>query len=441
MIYYTNARLLTMDEGRVIERGFLAVDGSDIAAVGDMSEFPATISSEDTRIDLEGATVLPACIDAHSHLGIFNDSLRDEGDDGNENTDPVTPHLRALDGIYHADVCFREAYEGGVGTVMTGPGSANVLGGQFAILSTYERTVDRAVLRAPAAQKAAFGENPKTVYGKDNKTPTTRMGTAGILREALFTTAEYMRKCDDYLRKKKTYDDAVVAGDEDLPDDPDRPDFDFVSESLLPILRGEIPLKIHAHRQDDILTAVRICNEFGLIYSLEHCTDGYLIADILAEEYAAGQAPGRGTQNREAPGGKLLGVVVGPVIGDRSKPELSAQTIRGAGILCKAGLPVAIMTDHPCVPEQYLLLSAAICVRGGMREEDALKGVTITAAELLGIDERLGSLRAGKQADFSVFTGDPLDARSTVNLFVGKGIVRYDPQNISVAPTSGKGRV
>lgn len=418
-----------MEDGRVFEDGYIETADDMIRSIGDMSDLPVS-SGEVT--DLQGAVVLPALIDAHSHLGVFNDGLNHEGDDGNESTDPVTPQMRAIDGIYNADTCFRESYEGGVGVVMTGPGSANVLGGQFALLHTYEKTVERALISEPAAQKAAFGENPKTVHGKENKMPCTRMGTAAVLREALFKTREYAEHLDVYDRKYSEYDAARVRGDEDAPDEPDKPDFDFQADSLIPVIRGELPLKIHAHRQDDILTAVRIANEFGLVYSIEHCTEGYLIADVLAEEYTSGQEPGRGTGGRVAKGGKLLGVVVGPILGDRSKPELSEMTIKSAGILCKAGIPVSIMTDHPCVPQQYLLLSAAIAVRGGMPEEDALAAVTTRPAKLLGIGDRLGSLAPGKQADFAAYSGNPLDARSHVRLFVGKGRIRFDPSGLYV---------
>lgn len=427
---FIHARIITMDHGMVIADGFIDTDGDTIRSIGDMSDLPDR-ALKDQVTDLQGAFVLPALIDAHSHLGVFNDSLNHEGDDGNESTDPVTPQMRAIDGIYNADVCFRESYEGGVGVVMTGPGSANVLGGQFALLHTYEKTVERALIMEPAAQKAAFGENPKTVHGKENKTPCTRMGTAAVLREALFKTREYGSRLDAYHRKMSDYEDAKEKGGEDIPDEPDMPDFDFQADSLLTVIRGELPLKIHAHRQDDILTAVRIANEFGLSYSIEHCTEGYLIVDVLAQEFLAGQAPGRGTGGRVVKGGKLLGVVVGPILGDRSKPELSELTIKSAGILSNAGIPVSIMTDHPCVPEQYLMLSAAIAVRGGMTEQDALAAVTIRPAQLLGIEDRLGSLSPGKQADFAAYSGDPLDVRSYVKLFVGKGIIKYDPDSLS----------
>jgi len=427
-----HARLLTMDKQGIIEDGYIILEEDRIVQIGLMDMIPAEMlaKSSNHKMDVQGAWILPGFIDAHSHLGLFDDSLDFEGSDGNEDTDPITPQLRAIDGIHHADVCFREAYEAGVSIVMAGPGSGNVMGGQFALLHTFERTVDRAVIQAPSAQKIAFGENPKRVYGKDDKTPSTRMGTAGLLRDTLYKALEYREKRDEYHQKKTEYDLAAAHHDEDAPDSPDRPDFDFQLESLFPVLSGIIPLKIHAHRQDDILTAVRICNEFGLKYTLEHCTEGHMIADILYEEYSYGKAPGRGTGNKEAKGGKLLGVIVGPIIGDRSKPELSSLTIKTAGVLYKTGLPVALMTDHPCVPQQYLLLSAGLAVKGGLPEMAALAAITITAAEICGISDHYGSLTVGKKADVTVFSGNPYDYRSSVRLFIGSGIVRYDPDDL-----------
>lgn len=424
-----------MDRTSIIENGFLTADKGLILRIGEMKDFDKIRMPENSLvIDGKGGWLVPAFIDAHSHLGLFNDSLDSEGSDGNEMTDPITPQMRAIDGIHNADVCFREAYEGGVGVVMTGPGSGNVLGGQFAIVKTYERTVEKALIRAPGAQKAALGENPKRVYGKDNKTPQTRMGTAALLREALLGAIDYRDKLERFREKKDEYDKAQLWQDKDKPDYPEKPDPDLQAESLLPVIEGKLTLKIHAHRQDDLLTAVRICNEFALTYTLEHCTEGHLIADILFDEYKDGQAEGRGT-GVNGTGGKLLGVVIGPIIGDRSKPELSNLSLRTASILRAAGLPVAIMTDHPCVPQQYLCLSAALAVRGGMSESDALEAITILPAEILGISDSFGSLTKGKSADFSLFDGDPFDYRSKLMLFTGGGVIRFDPTGLAQAGT------
>lgn len=414
-----------MDQRGIVENGCIVVRDGLIEKVMKESEFVRKEYPTDTEIiDGRGGTVTPAFIDAHSHLGLFNDSLDMEGSDGNEMTDPITPHLRAIDGIHNADVCFREAMEGGVGMVMTGPGSGNVLGGQFAIVRTYDKTVEEALICEPAAQKAAFGENPKRVYGKDNKSPQTRMGTAALLRQALREAVEYKEKFSAYTDKLNEYTKAVADKAEEIPDKPDKPDLDLRAESMVPVVEGKIPLKIHAHRQDDLLTAIRICNEFGLTYTLEHCTEGHLIADVLVREYHAGQSEGRGSGNGN--GGRLRGIVIGPIIGDRSKPELSNMTIRTAAVLTNAGLPVAVMTDHPCIPQQYLALSAAIAVRGGMSEQKALEAITVRPAEILGIDDRYGSLSEGKEADFCLFDRNPLDYRSRLLLFIGRGRICYE---------------
>ena len=441
MLYiYSHAHIITMDQNGEYENGYICTDTANgrILDIGPMTDFAhlSYLSREDVRIiDLDGSWILPAFIDSHSHLGLFDDGLDFEGDDGNEDTDPITPQVRAIDGVFNGDPCFREAYEAGVGIVMTGPGSGNVMGGQFAILKTYEKTVDRAIINAFAAQKAALGENPKRVYGKDNKTPATRMGSAALLRDILYKAKDYENKWTRYQKKADEY---LAADKEDSDDeDPEPPDFDLQLDSLLPLLRGQIPLKIHAHRQDDILTAVRLCNEFGLSYTLDHCTEGYLIADILADEYQAGHAPGRGTGNREALGGRLMGVIIGPVISDRSKPELSNLSLRSAGTLKAAGLPVCVMTDHPCVPQQYLSLSAALTVRGGMDSQTALQAITTEPARLLGIDRDYGSLAVGKMADMTVFTEHPFSYQARVRLFVGGGVGRYDPDGLWAAGGNG----
>ena len=454
MLLITHAVINTMTDEGTISDGYIICENDRIIEVGNMIDFNQNHNKVEgiacDVIDAAGAVLFPGFIDAHSHLGLFNDSLDVEGSDGNEMTDPITPELRAVDGIHNGDVCFREAYEGGVALVMTGPGSGNVLGGQFALIKTYERTVDRALIHSYAAQKAAFGENPKRVYGKDNKSPQTRMATAALLRESLWKALDYKDKWDKYHLDLEQYDQDLkvfedasaikaadvaeeasaevseVRVDEDRPERPERPDKDLQCESLLPLIDGSIPLKIHAHRQDDILTAIRVCNEFSLKYTLEHCTEGHLIADILSEEYHAGQNEQRGIGMPNGKGGQLLGIIVGPIIGDRSKPELSNLTIKTAGVLRRAGLPVAIMTDHPCVPQQYLALSAAVSVKGGMTPEEAIQGITTIPARILGVDSDFGSIESGKMADFTLFDRDPFEYTSRVIMFVGAGKVRFD---------------
>ena len=318
---------------------------------------------------------------------MFGDSTGIEGDDGNEATDPCTPHLRAVDAVNPMDRGFQEAREAGVTTVLTGPGSANPISGQFAALKTNGRWVDAMVLKAPAAMKLALGENPKLTYHERHEAPTTRMATAAIIRENLAKAAEYREKLER------------AAQDEEE----DKPDYDAKLEALLPVIRGELPVHIHAHRADDMATGIRICKEFGLKYVLVHGTEGHLIPDLLAQEGA--------------------GVITGPCLTDRSKPELMHQSLETPAILQRFGVKVAICTDHPETPIQYLPLCAAMAIRGGMDPESALACVTIRAAELAGVADRVGSLAPGKDADVTVTSAHPLNWLSRMRLVVMDGKV------------------
>ena len=368
--------------GPVIPHGYVEVENGKIRAVGEMSALPAAAAGP--VYDAGGGHILPGFIDAHCHLGMFGNALGFEADDGNESTDPCTPQLRAIDAINPQDRCFQEAREGGVTTVLTGPGSANPIAGQFAAIKTDGRWVDEMVLRAPAAMKMALGENPKTVYNERKETPITRMATAAVIRQELSKTLEYMDKQDKA----------------DAEEDTDAPDYDAKLEALIPVLRGELPVHIHAHRADDIATAVRICREFGLKYVIVHGTEGHLLPELLAAEGA--------------------GVITGPSLTDRSKPELANRTIENPAILARAGVPVAICTDHPVIPIQYLPICAALAVRGGLEPEEALAAITIHPARLAGLDKRVGSLEPGKDADIVVTTGHPLDWNGKVRyVFIG----------------------
>jgi imidazolonepropionase-like amidohydrolase len=392
MLLIKNGNILTMT-GKNHAKGYILADQGKIIRVGaewSAADEAAVTVSGLTVIDAGGQYVLPGFIDAHCHVGLYEDAVGFEGDDGNESTDPVTPHLRAIDGVFHSDRAFSEARENGVTTVVTGPGSANVIGGQFAALKTYGRRIEEMIIREPVAMKVAFGENPKTVYYEKRQTPMTRMATAAILRESLMKAKEYMELLEEYEKDKE---------------ENDKPDYDMKMEALVRVLKGEIPLKAHAHRADDILTAIRIAREFHVRLTIEHCTEGYLIKDILAEEG--------------------LAVVVGPLLTDRSKIELRNQSLQNPGILARQGIKVAIMTDHPCVPIQHLVLSAAMAVKEGMEEEAALKAITIHAAELTGIQDRVGSLEAGKDADIVIFDGHPFDLKSKVQATIINGGIVY----------------
>ena len=371
--------------GPVIPHGYVEVENGKIRAVGEMSA--RTAAAAGPVYDAGGGHILPGFIDAHCHLGMFGNALGFEADDGNESTDPCTPQLRAIDAINPQDRCFHEAREGGVTTVLTGPGSANPIAGQFAAIKTDGRWVDEMVLRAPAAMKMALGENPKTVYNERKETPITRMATAAVIRQELSKTLEYMDKQDKA----------------DAEEDTDAPDYDAKLEALIPVLRGELPVHIHAHRADDIATGIRICKEFHLRYVIVHGTEGHLIPDLLAEEGA--------------------GVITGPCLGDRSKPELANQSLETPAILQRHGVKTAICTDHPETPIQYLPLCAAMAVRGGMDPESALACITIRAAELAGVAHRVGSLAPGKDADLTVTSSHPLNWLSRVRLVVMDGKV------------------
>ena len=356
-------------DGPVISRGYVAFEDGKITAVGSMEELHGPVEG----VDAEGGHILPGFVHAHCHLGLFGDSLGFEADDGNESTDPCTPQLRAIDGVNPLDRGFQEAREGGVTTVLTGPGSANPIAGQFLAVKTTGRWVDEMVVKAPVAMKFALGENPKSVYNDRKETPVTRMATAALIREQ--------------LSKAQEYQDKQAKADEDPEEE--MPDFDAKLEALVPVVQGQLPAHFHAHRADDIATAVRISREFGLNQVIVHGTEGYKIADLLAAEGAA--------------------VITGPCLTDRSKPELVGQTLENPALLARAGVKVAICTDHPETPIQYLPLCAAMAVRGGMEEEAALAAITSTAAEIAGISKRVGSLTPGKDADVVVTTGHPFD--------------------------------
>lgn len=370
-----NGILHTMTSAPVAP-GYVAFEGGKITAAGRMSELSLPEGAE--ALDVSGCHIYPGLVDAHSHLGVFGDSLGFESEDGNEITDPVTPQLRAIDAINPFDRCFQEAREGGVTTVVTGPGSANAIGGQMAAVKTVGRRVDDMIVKAPVAMKFALGENPKNCYNDRHETPITRMATAALIREKLFEAREYLEK------KEK------AAQDEEA----DAPDFDLKLEALIPVVKGELPAHFHAHRADDIATAVRIAKEFHLDFVLVHCTEGHLIADLLASDGVR--------------------VITGPIIGDRSKPELSNQRLDNTAILKKAGVLTAICTDHPENPQQYLPMGAAVAAKQGIDAEEAMAALTRDAATIAGISDRVGTLEPGKDADIAVFRGHPLEMSTTV---------------------------
>ena len=359
-----NGCILIGDDGKIVE----------VAPVLDAPGAPV--------IDAQGHLVTPGCVDAHCHIGLHNESCGWEGRDFNEAIDPITPQMRAIDSINPMDEAFPNALKGGVTSACTGPGSANVVGGTFTAIKLAGKRVDKMIIKDPIAMKCAFGENPKRVYGQGSKkSPSTRMATAALLRELLFKTQRYM--------------EAKENGKD--------PSFDMKLEAMIPVLKGEIPLKAHAHRADDILTSIRIAKEFGVKLTLDHCTDGALIADELAEEgYPA---------------------FVGPSLGSKSKLELIHKSFETPKVLAEAGIKVSIITDAPVIPLQYLPMCAALAVKEGFPVEEGWKAITINPAESIGIGDRVGSLEPGKDGDVVIWSADPMvtvGADSYVTIVDGK---------------------
>lgn len=383
-ILITNCTIITMEASNKRINGWILLRDGKIEAMGE-GEAPSCVQT----IDGNGGVVTPGLIDVHSHLGLYEDGMGFEGADGNEDTDPVTPHLRALDGINPLENGFREALEAGVTTVGISPGSANPIGGQIALLKTAGRRVDDMVLKAPLAIKFALGENPKSVYHDKDETPVTRMATAALIREQLYKAKEYG------ARKARVRND---------PDE-DAPDFDIKLEAMQPLLDGSITAHFHAHRADDIFTALRIAKEFDIKPVIVHGTEAHLIADLLAAED--------------------IPVIAGPYMTDRSKPEIRNLTDEAPGLLRKAGVETAITVDHPEIPLRLLPMALALAVREGMSEEDALRAVTSVPAHIAGMEDRIGKLQPGMDADCVLWSGDPLDPRNRVQAVIVSGSLEY----------------
>ena len=379
-----NVEVWTMDAQDTRFCGWVLLEDGKIAAMGE--GVPPACADV---LDGQGGVLTPGLIDIHSHLGLYEDGLGFEGADGNEDTDPVTPHLRAIDGINPMDRGFQEAREAGVTAVAVSPGSANPIGGQIALIKTAGRRVDDMVVKAPLAIKFALGENPKSVYHDKDEAPVTRMATAALIREQLYKAKEY------FARKARAEDDP----------DQDDPDYDSKLEALLPLLWGKAEAHFHAHRADDIFTALRIAKEFGLRAVIIHGTEAHLVADLLAEEHVP--------------------VVSGPFMTDRSKPELRYLTDESPALLCRAGIPTAITVDHPEIPLRLLPMALMLAVRAGMGKTDALRAVTSVPAQIAGMENRIGSLRTGLDADCVLWSGDPLDMASQVQAVFVNGALEY----------------
>jgi len=360
--------------GEEIPGGTVLIENGKIAAVGGNVAVP-----DGARvIDAAGSWVLPGFIEAHGHLGVSEEAEGWAGQDTNEMTEPVTAHVRAIDAINPAEMGFRDAISGGVLAVNINPGSGNPVGGQTVALKCWGRTVDQMALRQPSGMKSALGENPKRVYGEQKKTPSTRLGTAAVIRGALVDAANYLRRIEAEQAKPEAERKPV--------------DRDLKLEALGRVLRREIPWRQHCHRADDIATAIRIADEFGYDLVIDHGTEAHLLADILAA--------------RDIP------VIIGPLLTSRSKVELRNRSLANPGKLARAGVTIAITTDHPVVPVNFLVHQAALAVKDGLDRETALRALTINPARIAGIEDRLGSIEPGKDADLVLWSGDPLDVLS-----------------------------
>jgi len=365
MLLIQHGLLHTMETDQPFHADLLIRDGR----IAEISEHIAP-TEEMELYDASSLQIFPGFIDAHSHIGISEEKTTTQNDACNENTNPVTPYLRSIDAVNPMDSAFHNALAAGITGVMVGPGSANPIGGQFAFLKTHGRCVDDMVVLAPAAIKIAFGENPTSAYGTNGNTPATRMGTAALIRQELFRAQQYFS-----------------GGKNTAPN--------FTLECYRDLFEGKIPLKAHVHRTDDIFTAIRIAREFGLDLTLDHCTEGHLIAREVADSG--------------------FPAIVGPSLATRTKKEVGASDFKTPGILSRAGVTVALTTDHPVSRIQHLPLCAALAVKEGMDRQEALRAITINAARICRVDHRLGSLKAGKDADLVLFDGDPLDLSSTLH--------------------------
>ncbi len=376
--------------GAEIDVGTVLIENGKISAVGRSAAVPDGVRV----VDAAGSWVLPGFIEAHGHVGVSEEAEGWAGQDTNEMTEPVTAHVRAIDAINPADLGFRDAISGGVLAVNVNPGSGNPIGGQSVALKCWGRTVDEMALRQPSGMKAALGENPKRVYGEQKKTPSTRLGTAAVIRGALVDAANYLQRIDAEQAKPEAERKPV--------------DRDLKLEALGKVLRREIPWRQHCHRADDIATAIRIADEFGYDLVIDHGTEAHLLADIIAA---------RG-----------IPVIIGPLFTSRSKVELRNRSLTNPGRLARAGVTIAITTDHPVVPINFLVHQASLAVKDGLDRDTALAALTINPARIAGVDARLGSIEPGKDADLVLWSGDPLDVLSRAEraFMDGAEIYRYE---------------
>ncbi len=378
MIAIKGGKIITMGQDGTIDNGIILIENGVIKSVSGKGRLPRGCEV----VDAGGKWITPGFIDAHTHIGLEEEIYRVEGDDVNEMSDPLTPHLQAADGVNCADLAFADALKGGVTRSMSMPGSANIIGGQAVFLKHLAATPAAMVDRNPWGLKAALGENPKRVYAGQKKSPMTRMASASLLRESFYNAARALEK-----------------------DEKDNKDY-YRQEPLFRVLKQEIPLLLHAHRADDIMTAIRIKDEFGFKLVIQHGTEAHLIADELVK--------------REIP------VCLGPLLTNRAKVEMKEVAFRNARLLAERGVDFCLITDHPVIPIEHLRVCAALTVREGLDENLALAALTSNAAKIINLDAELGSLEAGKKADLVVFDGYPFDFRSRVKMTMVDGLIWRD---------------
>lgn len=389
-MYITGGIIKTM-AGEDIADGCIHVVGGKIAELGKRDEVVIHPAVHERVIEVHDSIIMPGIIEAHCHMGITEEKKGMEGDDCNETVNPITPYLRAIDAINTMDAAFDDAVRAGITSAMIGPGSSNVVGGQFAFVKTKGRCVDDLVVKAPAAMKVAFGENPKVNYSGQGKSPSTRMAIAGMLRRELTKAVQYDRRKSQAREKNEEFEE------------------DFDLECWLPVLHREIPLKAHVHRVDDIFTAIRIAKEFHLKMTLDHCSEGHLIAEELAVEG--------------------FPAIVGPDLASRNKIEVQNLAFKTAGVLNRAGVMTAITTDHPVSLIASLPLCAGLAVKAGLDLEEAYRCLTIYAAKICGVADRVGSLEIGKDADIAIFSGNPMEVFTETLYTVINGQVVYEKKD------------
>jgi len=371
-----------------IEDGTVLVTDGKIVAVGRAADIEVPDGAE--TVDVSGSWLLPGFVEAHGHVGVYEEGEHWVGEDVNEKTDPNGARLRALDGINPDDEGFRDALSGGVTTIVVKPGSANPIGGQTVAVKAWGRTVDEMVIREPLSVKSALGENPKRVYGEKDKLPSTRLGVAAVIRDAFVKAQDYRMRREHAERVHEPFER------------------DNTLEVLVKVLEGRLPWSQHTHRADDIATAIRLSEEFGYRLVVNHGTEGHLIADLLAE--------------------KNIPVIIGPLFTSRLKVELRRRSLRNPGILARAGVKIAITTDHPVVPIHFLVHQATLAMKEGLDAETALRSITINPAEIMGLDDQVGSITPGLDADLVIWSGDPLDvmSRATRVFIAGQEVYHYD---------------